>query len=67
MDTIVIRQRPSMAQMLGASVALGAALGWGPYGGGIRWRGVRGHMAKHRLRRKTRNRMARESRRRNRK
>jgi hypothetical protein len=55
-----------MAETLGTIVAIGGAMGWGRFGGGIQWRGVRGYMAKRRQWRKVRNRMARYSRRRNR-
>lgn len=65
MSTYTIK--PSPGALLGAVYAIGAAAGWGQYGGGIQWRGVRGHMAKHRQRRKVRNRIAKQSRARNRK
>lgn len=63
MSTYTIKPYPAL---LGAVYSIGAASGWGEYGGGIQWRGLRGYMAKRRQRRKVRNRMARMSRRRNR-
>jgi hypothetical protein len=62
-----VRTRTSFAAMLGLAAAVGDSCGWGEFGGGINWRhSGRKNLAKRRAHRKVRNRIASQSRRKNR-